>query len=220
MEDRIVFEDEHIMVANKPHGMPTQSSEKKKDKDLYNELLSFLEAREGAPVYLALHHRLDAATAGLVLFSKDKSINKDITDLFREKQIHKVYECLVDLKEQIQEPEWEVKNKLIEYRYKHFKKAKSSKSGKTAHTKFELIEQSESEARIRCFPLTGRLHQIRVHLSEMKLPVQGDFHYNEEFRKKMRNEKETTILKLCATELSFVHPKTKQHTSIKIQPTF
>ena len=102
MEDRIVYEDEHILVINKPHGQPTQSSEKTGLIDLYSELNSFLEQREGAPVYLALHHRLDAATAVLILFCKNRNLNRVITTLFREKLIHKVYECLVDIQEPIQ----------------------------------------------------------------------------------------------------------------------
>jgi RluA family pseudouridine synthase len=218
MEDRIVFEDDYILVVNKPHGMPTQGSEKKKSADLYSELQNYLETREGQPVYLALHHRLDAATAGLILFAKDKSVNKEITDLFREKTIEKTYECLVDIEAPIELEEWTVKNKLTEYRFKHFKKAKSSSKGKSAQTKFVLLEQTTNCARIQCKPLTGRLHQIRVHLSEDKMPVQGDFHYNEKFRK--ISKQQPTTLKLCATQLSFAHPKTKEKVSFKIKPEF
>ena len=93
MEDRIVYEDDYILVVNKTHGMPTQWTEKKKGTDLYSELQNYLETREGKSIYLALHHRLDAATVGLILFNKDKSVNKNITNLFRDKTIEKTYEC-------------------------------------------------------------------------------------------------------------------------------
>lgn len=226
MEDRIVFEDSHLIVIDKPHDMPTQSSEKKKGDDLYNELKRYLAQRENKKVYLALHHRLDAATSGLILFSKDSKINKGVTELFREKKIQKKYVCEVECLKQDQESSplfqedykdgWKVQNKLIEYRFKHFKKAKSSKSGKNAETHFKILSLNYPLARIECSPVTGRMHQIRVHLAELGLPIKGDFHYNPNFKK----QKEKSILKLCATELIFTHPLTKETLHLKTQPHF
>lgn len=212
MKDRIIYEDNELIIVNKPANMPTQASEKKKQEDLYTSLQTYLNQRDGQEVYLALHHRLDAATSGLILFSKSKSVNKAITDMFREKSICKKYQCLVDLNEPLQAEQWEVKNKIIEYRYKHFKKAKSSPNGKTAHTKFKLLEQMPQCARLECEPLTGRLHQIRVHLAEMGLPVQGDFHYNKHYK---QNE-----FKLCAFYLAFKHPLTKKQIEVSIPIPF
>ncbi len=213
MQNLIVYEDEDIIIVNKPQGMPTQSSETKKIPDLYNSLQKFLNQRDHKKVYLALHHRLDAATPGLVLFCKNKKYNKYITDLFREKQIEKKYLAKVDISSAPPPKEWTIENKLSEYKIKHFKKAKSSKSGKTAITKFKLIAINESSAIIECYPLTGRLHQIRVHLSEANLPIQGDFHYNKNFKK-------NDTLKLCAYSLSFNHPRSKETLTVEIEPDF
>lgn len=208
----IIFEDLNIIVVNKPAGMPTQASEKKKSKDLYSTLQEFLNLREGKQVYLALHHRLDAATSGLVLFCKNKHFNKAVTDLFREKKIQKTYLALVDIHKAIGQDEWTVENKLTEYRVKHFKKAKSSKNGKVAITQFKVLDQNEKQALIKCSPETGRLHQIRVHLSEAGLPIVGDFHYNKNFNKEE--------FKLAAIGMSFIHPKTKKELTLETPAPF
>lgn len=208
----IIFEDKDIIVVNKPAGMPTQSSQKKKGEDLYNALQEFLNNRDQKQVYLALHHRLDAATSGLVLFCKNKHFNKAITDLFRDKKIIKKYLAIVDIQDSLTENEWTVENKLIEYRFKHFKKAKSSPKGKTALTTFKLIKQTEKSALIECFPQTGRLHQIRVHLAQAGTPIQGDFHYNKDYK--------NHEFKLCAHALSFSHPRTKELIELKVECPF
>lgn len=212
MQDIIIYEDQDIIIVNKPAGMPTQASQKAKGDDLYSTLQHTLNQREGKEVYLALHHRLDAATSGLVLFCKNRKFNKAITDLFREKKIQKKYMTMVDINRPIENQEWTIENKLIEYRYKHYKKAKSSKNGKIAITSFKVLKLFEESALIQCTPLTGRLHQIRVHLSEMGLPVQGDFHYNKNYKK--------NDFRLCAYFLSFLHPHSQESLTIEIPCPF
>lgn len=208
----IIFEDQDIIVVNKPSGMPTQSSQIKKTQDLYSWLQKLLNQRENKEVYLALHHRLDAATSGLILLCKNKKYNKYITELFREKKIEKKYMTIVDIESELINKQWEVSNKLIEYRFKHFKKAKMSAKGKSAITHFKLIDQTATKALVECTPKTGRLHQIRVHLADNKMPVQGDFHYNKNYK--------GSDFALCAYYLSFQHPRTKKILEIKIDFPF
>ncbi len=201
---KIAYEDEIFLIIDKPPGLPTQNTQNPKKENLYSMALEFLEQREGRETYLALHHRLDAATAGLVLFCKNKRYNKYVTDLFRDRKIEKSYLALVEvLKPESLKEEFEVHNKLKTYKMRHFKKAKSATKGDEAITFFKLIENRGSTALLECFPKTGRLHQIRVHLSELGLPVVGDFHYHP--------KKQSGNLKLLANQLSFVHPKSHKH---------
>lgn len=204
----IIYEDYIIIVVNKPAGLATQNTQNPKKENLYGLLQKFLNKREGKEIYLALHHRLDAATSGLVMFCKNRNYNKYITDLFRDKNITKIYHAIVDTsgKESI-EDEWEVVNHLKTYSIKHFKKAKSANKGDLAITSFKKIKEKNNFALIECYPQTGRLHQIRVHLAEDGLPVVGDFHYHP---KKQQGE-----LMLHATELKFIHPKTKEDLHLK-----
>lgn len=201
---QIIYEDDILLIVKKPAGMPTQSSEKFKGIDLYSYLKDSCPKNLGPKSYLALHHRLDAATSGLVLFCKDKEYNKYVTDLFRDKIIEKKYLAVVDVLTPITGPSWSIHNKLIEYKFKHYKKAKSSQNGIEALTLFKVMRYSQDKksALIECIPKTGRLHQIRVHLSEAGLPVQGDFHYNKNPGQKK--------LQLFAHSLSFPHPKDHQ----------
>lgn len=212
VEIEIVYEDSVLLVAHKPAGLATQTGQSKHQSSLYTLLKKQLHKREGKEIYLALHHRIDAATAGLVLFCKNKHYNKFITDLFRNKKIKKSYIAIVDKNIDHIQAKWRVENKLKSYQVKHFKKAKSAETGDEAITDFILLKESAKRAMIECMPQTGRLHQIRVHLSEMGLPIVGDFHYN----KRKSNEQ----LLLYAYKLAFRHPKTKEILSVEFPINF
>jgi 23S rRNA-/tRNA-specific pseudouridylate synthase len=147
-----------------------------------------------------------------MLFCKNKKYNKFITDLFREKTIIKKYIARVDTISPIETESWSIENKLIDYHFKHFKRAKSSAKGKEAITHFRLLSQSAGTALIECSPKTGRLHQIRVHLAEQKTPIQGDFHYNKKYKE--------NDFKLCAYHLSFHHPRTNKFLTFEIPASF
>ncbi len=210
----IVFEDDIFVIVNKPAGLATQNTQNPKKPNLYARLQEQLNLREGKTVYLALHHRLDAATSGLVLFCKNRKYNKYVTDLFREKKIQKSYLAIVDiLKDESLRDHWTIANKLKTYKIRHFKKAKSSNKGDESITEFNLIKRNGKKALVECRPLTGRLHQIRVHLAESGLPIQGDFHYHP--------QKQKGELMLHAHSLAFIHPVSKQEICIKAElPTY
>lgn len=215
MYDRIVYEDADLLVVNKPAGMPTQSSQLKKGPNLYSELKKLMAMRNESQDVLALHHRLDAATCGLVLFCKTPKFNGAITDLFREKKIVKKYLAFVDVLQQPKDPKWTVQNRLKEYRFRHYKKSKADPEGQLATTHFILLKQVEDQALVECQPVTGRLHQIRVHLSDCGLPIKGDFHYHPHWK-----EGATAEFGLCAYSLEFPHPKSGETVKIEIESPF
>ena len=201
--DWIIYEDEILIAINKPSGLSTQGTEKSTKHNLYYQLQEFLDAREQKKTYLALHHRLDSATSGIIIFCKDKNYNKYISELFKNNQIKKTYLAVCEIIDQKSlQNTWTTNAPLIIFPFKHYKKSKISNKGKTSVTHFKLIKTLNNYALIECLPQTGRLHQIRVHLNSCQLPIVGDYHYNKNFA--------STPLMLHALKLEFYHPISKK----------
>jgi len=206
--DWIIYEDEILIAINKPSGLSTQGTEKSTKNNLYYQLQEYLDEREHKKTYLALHHRLDAATSGIIIFCKNKNYNKYISELFKNNQIKKTYLAICEITDQKSlQNAWTTNAPLINFPFKHYKKSKISKKGKISITHFKPIKTLNNYALIECLPQTGRLHQIRVHLSSCQLPIVGDFHYNKNFS--------NTPLMLHALELEFIHPINKKMIKLK-----
>jgi len=180
----ILFEDEHLLVYNKP---PGQASE-----DISEHFLV---------------HRLDKDTSGVILFAKTKKAQDLLTNLFRKREVEKIYLAICDGK--IEKNEWSVDN-FLEKKASYqggalFGKAKKGE-GKRAITEFTLIKTSDTASLVEARPQTGRTHQIRVHLKEDGYPVIGDYQYGKHFVCKEKPPRQM----LHASEIAFVHPYTKQ----------
>lgn len=198
----ILFEDEDFLAANKPAGLPTQLSVDKKRECLYEILRPNYK-------YLGLHHRLDVPTSGVILFTKSERANKPLSEMFRERRITKEYLALA-----WKSPE---KDKLSIENYLKEKKIAPGKKkmvavhagGDPAVTTFDVLERFGGEASlIKAFPRTGRMHQIRVHLSQLGHPILGDALYFRADRKYPR-------LMLHAHRLIFTHPFNNEKTLIE-----
>lgn len=178
----IVFENRSIIVLNKPCGLPTQKTLKSFEDNLYDQVrMHFFKQKlfaVGAP-YVGLHHRLDRGTSGLVIMSKQRQINKELADLFKNRQIKKTYEAVTEKGNQEPKQQWTEKNyiKRISPQKKKFYFAVSDQ-GDEAITKFQWLGALEGLGQhFYCFPKTGRTHQIRVHLSHCGYPILGDAVY-------------------------------------------
>lgn len=207
----IIYEDDQLIVFNKPTGLPTQATFNPVENHLFNSARAFLTKRGSSKMaYVGLHHRLDRDTSGLVLMTKKKSANKGVSELFKEHRIQKDYVALVATAKKLPE-RWKVDN--------HLKKKKTSdrtlfmhstkSGGQRAITDFSLIEQSSEYALVGASPKTGRTHQIRVHLSEAGSPIFGDRMYADK-----KIFRATPRLMLHARSLSFKHPSTGEVTEI------
>lgn len=185
-ESLIVFEDEDFIVVNKPPGIPTHATIDSSRNHLVLATQTMLAARTGkkpADIYLGVHHRLDRDTSGIILFTKRKEANPRIAQAFQERIFEKTYLaiCLGVPKEN----SFAIKSYLGTHpRNKRFF-ASVQRGGKFAHTDIRLLEtkfvQSKKVSLIEAKPLTGRTHQIRVHLSENHLPILGDEAYGVRF---------------------------------------
>ncbi len=156
--DRVLFEDELLLAYNKPAGIASP------------DLAKLLE--------LYLVHRLDRDTTGVMLFAKDREGQKELENLFRLRKIEKSYLAWVvgTPKEKsgvIDAPVAKIGQKEGEVTWG----VADNEKGLEAKTEWVLEKPGKEASLIRCFPHTGRTHQIRVHLSHIGLPVVGDVRY-------------------------------------------
>ena len=199
--DHIAYEDSDIIIIDKPSGLPTQSTQKPGEDHLYSATIAFLTKKNPAKLaYVGLHHRLDRDTSGLVLMTKKSSANKSISDQFRDKKMIKKYRAIVE-GEVPKQKRWKVEAPLRRlFESKLFRFGIDHKKGDAATTLFEYQHVLVNNHHlIECQPITGRTHQIRIHLASSQLPIIGDRLYGVTSEVRMQ---------LHAYRLQFDHPMT------------
>ncbi len=183
----IVYEDDDILVVNKPKGMLTHP-----DKDEYKNTLATIvqfylrhlctSTFRPAPV-----HRLDKNTSGLILFAKNYEALKYYNDKMRERDVEKYYLCVVE--GQV-EPKGEIKGYLLknEATNKVTLSQSEKKNSKFCHTKYRLLKYNKGISLVEVELLTGRSHQIRVSMAYLGHPIVGDVKYGGHKRKGMTTQ--------------------------------
>jgi 23S rRNA pseudouridine1911/1915/1917 synthase len=212
---QILHEDEFLIVVDKPAGLPTQPTLDEARINLFSAVKKFLSSRDGKPdPYLALHHRLDRDTSGVILFAKDKRANAGVSELFSQHIARKVYQALTLLPGGATklEPRWTIKNYLAKApgsgKRARFTAVRSG--GDFAETEVEVLARLKGGLHVEARPKTGRTHQIRVHLSEAGLPILGDSLYGAG----AAAEKAPRVM-LHAVSLTFPHPIHKTEITVK-----
>jgi 23S rRNA (cytosine1962-C5)-methyltransferase len=217
------FEDEDLLVINKPAGMNTHAPSLYAGEGLYE----WLRCREPRWANLAIIHRLDKETSGLILFAKTRKVNRSLTEQFARRRVKKRYSLLTD--RLIGQKKFQVTSSLIRVGEKYVSRPQAS-GGETAVTRFRVLDQecsstyqamqaaaptrdpsSESCVAWLAEPLTGRTHQIRVHASENGLPILGDELYGGT---------PAARVYLHATEMSLKHPGTQKEITFHATPNF
>ena len=167
----IVEDKGGILIANKPSGMPTQGRRDADYMAFYEVLKQHLDG------YLGLHHRLDQDTSGLMLFARDRALNKDIARAFQERLVHKQYLAVVSGGWPFSEEDVIIKDPIGAFNTPQGRRHGVMKNGKEAQTRVRLLAESEGLLLVSAKPLTGRTHQIRIHLSKHGMPLRGDTWY-------------------------------------------
>ena len=187
-----VYQDQHLIVVNKPEGMKTHGNQPDEIA-----LLNHVSAYVGQTCYVV--HRLDMETSGLVLFAKNPFILPILNRLLEKKEIAREYWALVEGR--VGSKELIFRDKIGRDRHDRRKRVVDSKNGQHAETQLSRLKQFPNKTSlVRCKLKTGRTHQIRVHLSHHKHPILGDPLYN--------SQSKTSRLMLHAFRLSFTHPLT------------
>ena len=167
-EEEILYQDEHILVADKPHFLPVTPS----GLYLHQTLLNRLKKKTGIQT-LSPIHRIDRDTAGLVIFSVNPNERAHYQNLFRDRAVTKVYEAIAPYST-------ELETKLpLTYRSRleeseHFLQMQEVEGEVNTDTLIELLEVSGPWARYRLSPGSGKKHQLRCHLNALGAPIQHD----------------------------------------------
>ncbi|WP_081103590.1 RluA family pseudouridine synthase [Streptococcus oralis] len=192
-----IYQDQHLIVVNKPEGMKTHGNQPDEIA-----LLNHVSAYVGQTCYVV--HRLDMETSGLVLFAKNPFILPILNRLLEKKEIAREYWALVE--GQVGSKELIFRDKIGRDRHDRRKRVVDSKNGQYAETQLSRLKQFPNKTSlVRCKLKTGRTHQIRVHLSHHKHPILGDPLYN--------SQSKTSRLMLHAFRLSLTHPLTLEKLS-------
>jgi 23S rRNA pseudouridine1911/1915/1917 synthase len=219
---RILFEDEDLIVIDKPPGLPAQPTVDEGRDNLFAAVNRFLSNRDGiVKPYVGVHHRLDRDTSGIVLFTKSPRVNAAAAEIFSNHLGVKIYEALTvprrnsGLRREL-EREWTIKNYLgkISSKSKRARYGAVNSEGDLAETTFRVIAEHPRGIWIEAIPRTGRTHQIRVHLSEYRLPILGDDLYGADKSSGGRDLLAPRLM-LHAAQLIFPHPITGREIWIK-----
>jgi len=207
----ILFEDRSVLAIDKPRGwMLVPYSWQKTSWNLSAAITSSISAgdfwaRSRGLKFLRHVHRLDADTSGILLFAKSDGAVEVISELFEDRKMEKTYLAVVV--GQPKEKEWTCELMLGPDPKKFGRIMVDPREGKDAETHFKVLETRGKFSLVEARPVTGRTHQIRVHLSESGLPIVGDELYGQR-----RNNQP---LGLRAVRLVFVNPYTKQRVDIR-----
>ncbi len=205
---RIVFQDEHLLVADKPHFLAVTPG----GAHLHETLLTRLRRSTGQAELSPLH-RLDRDTAGLVLFSLRRQDRAAYHRLFAERRVRKQYHAIAAYREALVQPV--TRHSRIETSA-HFMQMMEVPGSANAQTRISLHRRLGSLAEYRLEPLTGARHQLRVHMAALGAPILGDRLYPRLWR---QEEDEaagfTAPLQLLARHIAFDDPVTGQARSFE-----
>ncbi|UIR55708.1 pseudouridine synthase [Sphingobacterium sp. SRCM116780] len=213
----VLYQDEDIIAINKPHGLLVHRSSIARDASEF--ALQLLRDQIGQTVYPA--HRLDRKTAGILLFSLNKEMDKELQQLFQNQCIAKKYIAVL-------------RGHAPEEMYIDYPLRKENGTIQEAQTNFKTIAKAELAVPFGKFPtsrytlveanpVTGRMHQLRKHFAHIFHPIIGDRpHGCNKQNKFWKDTFDMDTMMLHASELTFVHPKTKETIVIKanLQPEF
>ena len=199
----ILYEDNDLAVVIKPRGMVVHPAAGHPDGTLVNALLANLDSLGGIGGELrpGIVHRLDKETSGLMLVAKNDGTQEALSRMLKDREIEKHYRALAEGK--FKEPEGEI-DAPIDRSRKDRKKMAVDPDGRPALTRWKVLAEGHGCTLLDVHILTGRTHQIRVHLKSIGHPVCGDELYGNQRGVKV------PCLMLHACSLSFEHPRTKE----------
>lgn len=204
----LVYRDESLLVMNKPAGLLAVPG---RGADKQDSLASRVQAE--FPDALVVH-RLDMATSGLMLFARGAEMQRRLSHLFHERGIQKHYVAVVAGR--VEPAQGEVDLPLASDWPNRPRQKVDSKTGKPSLTRYRVLEHDEetNTSRMELEPVTGRTHQLRVHMTAIGHPILGDALYGGEASGR------AVRLLLHARALCFAHPGSGEILSLECEPSF
>ena len=203
----IVYEDDDLLVVNKPKGMVVHPAAGNYNGTLVNALLyhcgSSLSGINGV-MRPGIVHRIDKDTSGLLIVAKNDFAHFSLAEQIKEHSFTREYEAIVY--GNLKTDEGTVNAPIGRSQYDRKKMCVTEKNSKNAVTHYQVISRYKGYTHIKCILETGRTHQIRVHMAYIGHPVSGDLVYG------VKNEKvDFTGQCLHARKIGFIHPRTKKY---------
>ena len=192
----ILYEDDDILLAVKPSGLLTMGTERDKSRTLYAMLTAYVRkgySKSSKRIFIV--HRLDRDTSGIVIFAKSMEAKLRLQGRWEETE--KKYIAVVHGR--CEKREATISTYLAENKARVVYSTTDSIKGKLSHTAYRVLKDTKEFSLLEVNPLTGRKHQIRVHLAGIGHPVMGDEKYG-------RRKKANNWLALHAKSISFTHP--------------
>lgn len=202
--EEILFQDELILVAYKPHFLPVTPGGEYVEECLQNRL-----RRKTGNQHLQAVHRIDRATAGLVMFSVNPDSRAHYHNLFETQQVKKTYQGVASIHTNppIENRQWEIKNRL-EKTGKRFL-MHIAEGPANSHSRVRCVQCSGDKALFELNPITGKTHQLRVHMQSLGWPLLHDMYYPQ-LLESARLDDYSKPLQLLAQQLQFTDPVTQQ----------
>ena len=205
LQDRILYEDNHLLVFSKRTGEIVQG-DKTGDEPLSETLKAFIAQRDGKPgqVFMGVPHRLDRPVSGVVLFAKTSKALERLNEMLRKGEIHKTYWALTGNRPPKDEDT--LTDNLV--RNEAQNKSYVAKNGKEARLHYRLVQTTDHYFLLEVQLYTGRHHQIRCQLSHMGCPIKGDLKYGA------RRSNPDGGICLLARRIQFIHPVKKTEVDV------
>lgn len=195
----VLFEDDHLLIVNKPLGIKTHPNQPNETNTLLNDVQAYL-APTKQQAYVV--HRLDKETSGVILFAKNPLVLPILGRLLEQKKIYRIYQAIVEGK---LANDCTIRKKIGRDRHDRRKRVIDERQGQLAITHIHIVQVHSRTTNITCQLETGRTHQIRVHLASIGHPIIGDPLYQK---------KPAERLFLHAYQMHFIHPFTQKEMTI------
>ena len=201
-KEEIIFQDEHVLVAYKPHFLAVTPGGIYVNECLQNRL----RKSTGINTLQALH-RLDRVTAGLVIFSINPSTRHHYHNLFQTRKIHKTYQAIANIShnETLIGQKWDIKNHIAQGEPRF--RMQVAMGNANSHSIIRCVQQSAKQALFELNPITGKTHQLRVHMQTLGWPILNDKYYPQ--LQPLSKDNYSAPLQLLAQQLQFIDPMTK-----------
>ena len=212
----IVYEDNYLLVVNKPSGMVVHPGNGNYHHTLVNGLMYYCNnnlSKVNGYIRPGIVHRIDADTSGLLLVAKNDMVHNDLAKQIQEKSVDRKYIALVQgvIKEDSATIDAPIGRSVNDRK----KMCVTSENSKDAITHIKVLERYKTATLIECKLETGRTHQIRVHMNYINHPVVNDPVYG---LKKQVDGYQSFGQMLHAKEIGFVHPITKKYMNFTVDP--